>query len=204
MERPITSHPERLESVCVFCASSNAASPQFLLAAAELGRTLAAEGLRLVYGGGGVGLMGASALAAHEAGGTVLGVIPQFLVDRERPLHDVPTVVVQSMHERKRIMFEEADGFAVLPGGVGTLEEVVELLSWRRLDLHRKPIVFYSPDGFWTPLFELFRHTVAHSLTPPDFMDAWVSVDRIEDVVPALRGRMPAAPDAASGLSQVS
>lgn len=204
MERTITPHPERLKSVCVFCASSNAASPQFMLAAADLGRTLAAEGVRLVYGGGGVGLMGASALAAHQAGGAVLGVIPQFLIDRERPMQEVPTVVVQSMHERKRIMFEESDGFVVLPGGIGTLEEVVELLSWRRLALHEKPIVFYSPGGFWTPLFELFRHTVDHKLTPPDFMGAWVSVERIEDVLPALRGRTPAAPDAAADLSQVS
>jgi uncharacterized protein (TIGR00730 family) len=189
----------------VFCASSNSASPALLASAAQFGGILAADGLRLVYGGGGVGLMGACALAAHDAGGEVLGVIPQFLVDAERPLHDVPTVIVTSMHERKRMMFEESDGFVVLPGGVGTLEEVVELLSWRRLDLHDKPIVFHSPDGFWSPLFELFRHTVAHNLTPPDFMSAWAAVERVEDILPALRGRTPdAAADAAPRIARLT
>jgi uncharacterized protein (TIGR00730 family) len=101
------------------------------------------------------------------------------------------------MHERKQIMFERSDGFIVLPGGVGTLEEVVELLSWRRLDLHLKPVVFYSPNGFWEPLFALFQHTVDHKLTPPGFMQSWVVVERIEDVVPALAGHAAPGHDAA-------
>ena len=176
----------RLDSVCVYCGSSDAADPEFLTAAQALGEALAAARLRLVYGGGGVGLMGACARAAHEAGGGVLGVIPDFLRGRERPLHDVETVVVQSMHERKMMMFDRSDAFVVLPGGIGTLEEVVELLSWRRLGMHEKPVVFYSPNGFWEPLYALFHHTIAENLTPPDFADCWVSVERIEDVIPAL------------------
>lgn len=183
--------PERLDSVCVYCSSSNAADPAYLAAAASLGRALAGAGLRLVYGGGGVGLMGACAAAAHAAGGQVLGIIPQFLVGKERPLTEVETVVVTSMHERKMRMFEASDAFVVLPGGIGTLEEVIELLSWRRLELHSKPIVFYNPDGFWDGLFEFFRASVAQKLTPPEFLQAWSAVTRIEDVVPVLRGVSP-------------
>lgn len=181
--------------MCVFCGSSDAADPAYLAAARELGQALAAAGIKLVYGGGGVGLMGATARAAHEAGGRVLGIIPDFLTSRERALEVVETVVVNSMHERKTMMYDAADAFVVLPGGVGTLEEIVEVLSWRRLDLHRKPVIFYSPDGFWEPMYALFQHTVDAKLTPPDFMGSWISVERIEDVVPALRGE-PVTPGA--------
>ncbi|MDO8377982.1 TIGR00730 family Rossman fold protein [Phenylobacterium sp.] len=183
-----------LSSACVFCGSSDAADPQLLADAADLGRALAASGLEMIYGGGGVGLMGACAIAAHEAGGKVLGVIPHFLKERERRLDVVETIVVASMHERKMIMFERSDSFIVLPGGVGTLEEIVELLSWRRLDLHAKPVVFYSPGGFWEPLYALFQHTVDAKLTPPEFMDSWISVDRVADIIPALSGVRPAEP----------
>lgn len=195
---------DRLQSVCVFCGSSDAADPQYLAAAATLGRILARSGVRLVYGGGGVGLMGACARAAHEAGGDVLGVIPDFLVSRERAFDEVETVVVTSMHERKRIMFEESDGFAVLPGGIGTLEEVVELLSWRRLELHAKPIAFHNPGDFWRPLFELFRHTVDARLTPVDFMDAYMAVETVEAILPALAGRKLEGPDVAPAAARMT
>jgi len=174
------------KSVCVFCGSSDAARPAYLEAATALGQALAAAKLKLVYGGGGVGLMGACARAAHGAGGEVLGVIPDFLIGKERALETVEHVVVANMHERKMLMYQRSDAFVILPGGIGTLEEVVELLSWRRLELHDKPVVFWNPDGFWAPLFALFQHTVDEKLTPPEFMDAWTSVERIEDVIPAL------------------
>ncbi|WP_374654821.1 TIGR00730 family Rossman fold protein [Phenylobacterium sp.] len=196
--------PERLESVCVFCGSSDAAAPALLASAADFGAILAREGLTMIYGGGGVGLMGACAQAAHEAGGKVLGIIPHFLKERERRLDIVETVVVDSMHERKMMMFERTDGFVVLPGGIGTLEEVVELLSWRRLDLHGKPVVFYNPDGFWEPLFNLFQHTVDQNLTPPSFMESWVAVETIEQIVPALRRDAPSGPDAATDVAQLT
>jgi hypothetical protein len=176
-----------LSSVCVFCGSSDAADPAFLAAASDLGRAIAAAGLKLIYGGGGVGLMGACAIAAHEAGGEVLGIIPNFLKIKERRLDVVETITVDSMHERKMIMFERSDSFIVLPGGIGTLEEIVELLSWRRLDLHFKPVVFYSPDGFWEPLFHLFQHTVDARLTPPEFMHSYVSVSTVAEIIPALK-----------------
>jgi uncharacterized protein (TIGR00730 family) len=175
-----------LDSVCVFCGSSEAADPAFLSAAAALGRALAEADLKLVYGGGGVGLMGATARAAHQAGGRVLGIIPDFLLSKERVLEEVEHVVVSNMHQRKMMMFEQSDSFVILPGGVGTLEEVVELLSWRRLDLHAKPVVFYNPRNFYRTLFELFQMTVDEKLTPEGFMETFVVVDRIEDVVPAL------------------
>ena len=192
---------ERVKSVCVFCGSSDAADPAFLRAAANLGKALATADLKLVYGGGGVGLMGACARAAHEAGGKVLGIIPDFLVGREQALGSVEHLVVANMHERKMLMFERSDAFVVLPGGVGTLEEAVELLSWRRLELHAKPAVFYSPDGFWRPLFDLFQHTVDARLTPPEFMNAWTTAERIEDVVPYL---LSARPDAEASAAKVA
>ena len=150
--------PDRLDSVCVFCGSSDAADPALLASAAELGRGLAAAELTMIYGGGGVGLMGACAVAAHEAGGKVLGIIPAFLTERERRLDVVETVVVESMHERKMMMFERSDGFVVLPGGIGTLEEIVEVMTWAQLGRHRKPMVFANIGGFWDPMLKLIRH----------------------------------------------
>lgn len=176
----------RLGSVCVYCGSSNDVDPRYLADAHAIGESFARAGLALVYGGGGVGLMGAAARGAHAAGGTVLGIIPGFLRGREQPFDDVETVIVDTMHERKMMMFERSDAFVVLPGGIGTLEEIVELLSWRRLDLHQKPIVFHNPGGFWDPLFTLIQHTIDQGLTPPSLAQAWRAVERAEDVTPAL------------------
>lgn len=191
----------RLESACVFCGSSDDADPAFLAAASALGKALADSRLKLVYGGGGVGLMGAVARSAHLAGGEVLGIIPTFLVGKERALEVVEHIIVDNMHERKMLMFQRSDSFVILPGGIGTLEEVVELLSWRRLDLHAKPVVFYNPRGFWEPLFKLFQHTVDEKLTPPEFMQAWTSVETVDEIVPALlgQGREPFPSEAAVG-----
>jgi uncharacterized protein (TIGR00730 family) len=176
----------RLGSVCVYCGSSNDANPSYIGDAFAIGQSFAQAGLKLIYGGGGVGLMGAAARGAHEAGGKVLGIIPTFLRGREQPFDDVETVVVDNMHERKMMMYEQADAFVVLPGGIGTLEEIVELLSWRRLDLHQKPIVFHNPGGFWDPFFALIRHTIDARLTPPALVDAWRSVEKAEEVTPAV------------------
>lgn len=174
-------------SICVYCGSSDAADPAWLSAAARLGRDLAEADIRLVYGGGGVGLMGACARAALSAGGRVLGVIPEFLLDREGAVPGVETIVVEFMHQRKIRMFEEADAFAVLPGAIGTLEEAIELISWRRLGLHEKPIAFWNPDGFWAPLFSLFDTFIDRRLVPPSFSQCWLTVDKVEDLAPALQ-----------------
>lgn len=164
-----------IQSVCVYCGSSDAAEPAYLDLAARVGEALARRGLRMVYGGGRVGLMGRAAEACHRAGGDVLGVMPNFLARREITYEAVPHVMVDTMHERKIRMFDESDAFLVLPGGIGTLEEAIEMLSWRRLDLHEKPVVFLAEDGFWDPLFALLQHTVDARLTPPSFHDVLLS-----------------------------
>ncbi|MEQ7155405.1 TIGR00730 family Rossman fold protein [Brevundimonas aurifodinae] len=173
-------------SVCLFCGSSDAADPVYVQAAADFGAAAARAGWRLVYGGGGVGLMGASARAAHEAGGRVLGVMPEFLRSRERLFDEVETLVVTSMHERKQIMYDQSDAFVVAPGGIGTLEEVVELLSWKRLDLHGKPVIFLNINGFWETFFGLMRHSVETGFTPPSFLDAWLVCDTVEAAMMAI------------------
>lgn len=178
--------PPLLRSVCVYCGSSESTRPEYLDLATRFGQALAARGLRLVYGGGSIGLMGRCARAAHEAGGDVLGIMPRFLERREIVLKDVPHRMVDTMHERKMIMFEESDAFVVLPGGIGTLEEAVETISWRRLDLHKKPLVFFSEDDFWQPFFDLMQHTIDANLTPASFADAIVSAKTIEECFAAL------------------
>ena len=172
--------PARIDSVCLFCGSSEGADPAYAEAARALGRGLAEAGLRLVYGGGGVGLMGAAARAAHAAGGRVLGIMPGFLRARERLFDEVETVVVESMHERKAMMYDASDAFIVAPGGIGTLEEAVELLSWKRLDLHAKPVIFLNVDGFWESFFRLMEHSVEVGMTPEWFLRSWSSVDNVE------------------------
>lgn len=175
-----------VRSVCVYCGSSNTTRPEYLDLASRFGAALAVRGIRLVYGGGAVGLMGRVAKAAHEAGGEVLGVMPRFLERREITYEAVPHRMVDTMHERKHIMFEESDAFVVLPGGIGTLEEAVEMLSWRRLDLHKKPIVFLSEDGFWAPFFTLMQHTVDANLTPATFSNGVVDANSVEECFAAL------------------
>jgi len=175
-----------IKSVCVYCGSAFGNDDAYRTAARDLGQVLAGAGLRLVYGGGGVGLMGEVARAVHSAGGDVLGIMPQFLRTREILFDDVETRVVANMHERKMMMFEESDAFVVVPGGVGTLEEVVELLSWRRLDLHKKPIIFLNTNDFWAPFFALIEHTQQAGFTPDSFSRTYISVDTVEEVLPAI------------------
>jgi len=191
-------------SVCLFCGASDGADPAFLTAAAQFGAAMAASRVRMVYGGGGVGLMGAAARAAHEAGGEVLGVMPAFLRRREMLLDEVETLTVPNMHERKRIMFEQSDAFAVFPGGIGTLEEVVELISWRRLELHRKPIVFLNQRGFWNGFFKLIDHTVEERVSPNWLPSTWGVVDTVEAVLPEIRRRLDADYGAAPSSGEVA
>ena len=176
-----------LGSVGLFCGSSDGTDPARLEAAGLLGRTIAAQGVRLVYGGGSTGLMGACARAVVAGGGKVLGVIPEFLCLPEVAYRAAELVVTASMHERKAVMFREADAFVVLPGGIGTLEEVIELLSWARLGLHRKPVVFLNPDGFWDPLVALIDHTVREGFTPATFGQTYRTVGEVPAVLPVLR-----------------
>ncbi|MBA4807468.1 TIGR00730 family Rossman fold protein [Brevundimonas sp.] len=180
---PVSIQPFDGPSVCLFCGSSDRADPTYTEAARAFGKATAEAGWRLVYGGGGVGLMGASARGAHEAGGRVVGIMPAFLRSRERLFDEVETVIVTSMHERKQLMYDQSDAFVVAPGGIGTLEEVVELLSWKRLDLHQKPVVFLNLNGFWEGFFALMRHSVDEGMTPAAFLDAWTVASSVEEAM---------------------
>jgi uncharacterized protein (TIGR00730 family) len=191
-------------SVCLFCGASDAADPSLLTAASQFGAATAAEGVRLIYGGGGVGLMGAAARAAHHAGGDVLGVMPGFLRRREMLFDEVETLIVPNMHERKRIMFEQSQAFAVFPGGIGTLEEVVELMSWRRLELHRKPIVFLNPNGFWDRFFEFIDHTVVERVSPDWLTSTWGVVETVAEVLPEIRRRLAGSDIDTSSANEVA
>jgi uncharacterized protein (TIGR00730 family) len=176
-----------IQSVCVYCGSSAGDDPIYAAAARKLGQILARERIRLVYGGGGIGLMGAVAHAAMDAGGEVTGVIPEFLVAREHAFEGARDVVVtRGMHERKREMFERADAFIALPGGIGTLEELIEQLSWLQLGQHRKPVLALNLNGFWDPLLALLKHLELRGFIRPRSFELLVA-ERIEDVVPRLR-----------------
>ena len=179
-----------LRSVCVYCGASSEVRPDYIALAEKLGRELAKRDIRLVYGGGGVGLMGACARAAHESAGDVLGIMPRFLLTKEMIYEDVEHRIVEDMHTRKQMMFEESDAFIVLPGGIGTLEEAVEILSWARLGLHAKPMAFLDEDGFWTPFFELMRHIIDGKFTPESFREALVHSNTPEKAIDALCDRI--------------
>ncbi len=177
-----------IRNVCVYCGSSDGADARFGAAAEELGRTLAIEGVGLVYGGGGEGLMGRLARSTLAAGGYVTGIIPSFLIRKEHPLTAVQEMlVVDSMHERKQAMFDRADAFVALPGGVGTLEELVEQLTWVQLNRHTKPILIADIGGFWRPLLALLAHVRLEGFIREGFEARYLVAERIEDVLPMLR-----------------
>src|SRR5579871_4119256 len=176
-----------IERVCVYCGSSQGHDPRFVVAARRFGEILAASGIGLVYGCGSMGLMGTIARAVHDHGGEVVGVIPEFLKIQERLFTDADEIIITAdMHERKRLMFEHADAFVALPGGVGTLEELVEQLTWSQLGRHKKPILVANIAGFWRPFCALLEH-----MEELQFIRAGLNVnllvaDRIEDVLPKL------------------
>ena len=180
-----------LKAICIYCGSGNGADPAFEEAAVELGRLLAREGIRLVYGGGSLGLMGAAARACLAAGGKVTGIIPQFLVDMEVMLPEVSELIVTAdMHERKRLMFEHADAFVALPGGIGTLEEVVEQMTWAQLGQHSKPIMLANVAGFWDPLVTLLAHMKDAAFIRPGFDLSYGVAQSIEEILPKMRKRL--------------
>jgi uncharacterized protein (TIGR00730 family) len=185
----------KINAVCVYCGSSPGTEPAFIEAAEKLGEILAANGVRLIYGGGSTGLMGALSQAMLEHGGEATGIIPEFLTVRERPARlKQELVVTRDMHERKRKMFERADAFVALPGGIGTLEEIVEQLTWAQLGRHKKPILFANINGYWDPLLALFAHMREQEFVPEALSFNFLVADRVEDILPKLR-------DAARGIA---
>jgi uncharacterized protein (TIGR00730 family) len=159
---------QNIRSLCVYCGSSGAVDTRYREAASELGARLARAGLEVIYGGGKVGLMGLLADAALAAQGKVTGIIPAHLRDTEVAHHGVTElVVVTSMHERKRLMAEKADAFAILPGGIGTLDEMFEIVSWKQLGLHDKPVLLVDVGGYWSPLLALLEHIIDQGFARP-------------------------------------
>ena len=178
----------RIENVCVYCGSATGADPAFEQAAVTLGRALAAADVGLVYGGGGRGLMGKLAHAVLDSGGRVTGIIPDFLTDRDKTLREAQEhVVVPDMHTRKMMMFERADAFVALPGGVGTLEELVEQLTWVQLARHTKPVLIADIAGFWRPLVALLEHMREHGFIWSATELRYLVAEQPEDILPMLQ-----------------
>lgn len=187
----------RLDNVCVYCGSASGGDPAYEEAARGLGGALAAGGIGLVYGGGGRGLMGTLARSVIEHGGRVTGIIPDFLTDTDVVLREAQEhVVVPDMHTRKRLMFERADAFIALPGGIGTLEELVEQLTWVQLARHSKPVLIADVAGFWRPLLALLEHMRERRFINPATEIRYLVAERIEDAVPMLRAATRPSPAA--------
>ncbi len=189
-------HMSKIKTVCVYCGSGPGTNPHFVEAAIELGKAFAENGIRLVYGGGSLGLMGAVAKSTLDHGGTVTGIIPDFLRARENALTRVQEMIVTpDMHERKRLMFERSDAFVALPGGIGTLEELVEQLTWQQLGRHSKPVLLANIDGFWEPLLALLTHMRATEFIRPTLTVDILKAERVADILPRLRAAAARAPD---------
>ena len=193
---------DQIKTVCVYCGSGPGSNPRFVEAAIALGKTFAENNIRLVYGGGSVGLMGAIAKSVLDHGGSVTGIIPDFLRARENALTKVQEMIVTpDMHERKRLMFERADAFVALPGGVGTLEELVEMLTWQQLGRHAKPILLANIDGFWEPLLALLAHMRSAQFIRPNLEVNILKAERVEDILPRLNAAMAQVPEAAKAMA---
>jgi uncharacterized protein (TIGR00730 family) len=194
----------RINSICVYCASGPGTSPAFVAAARSFGRILAENRVRLVYGGGSVGLMGALAESVLDHGGHVTGVIPDFLVDREHMLQRAQErIVTRDMHERKRIMFERADAFVALPGGIGTLEELVEQLTWAQLGRHKKPILIANVERFWEPLVALLDHMRKLEFIRNGLTVNLLMAERVEEILPKLVEAAKAVPEIEKEMAPV-
>jgi uncharacterized protein (TIGR00730 family) len=179
----------KINAICVYCGSSPGTDPAFVETARDFGKILAHSGIRLVYGGGSIGLMGALASSVIDHGGAATGIIPEFLTAKERPRRLAQEqIITRDMHERKSTMFDRADAFVALPGGIGTLEELVEQMTWAQLGRHKKPILIANINGFWDPLLSLLAHMRMLGLVPPPSrgVDLLV-VERVSDILPKLQ-----------------
>jgi uncharacterized protein (TIGR00730 family) len=191
-----------IKTVCVYCGSGAGTNPRFIEAARALGKTLAENDIRLVYGGGSVGMMGAVASAVLDHGGSVTGIIPDFLTSKESALKRVQEMIVTpDMHERKRLMFEHSDAFVALPGGIGTLEELVEQLTWQQLGRHSKPVLLANIDGFWEPLLALIAHMRATQFIRANLSIDILKAERVEDILPRLQAAAASAPEGTAAMA---
>lgn len=180
----------KIRSICVYCGSSAGLNPIYKQSGKLLGRSIAEHGLELVYGGGTKGIMGAVADGVLSAGGKVTGIIPKFLLTREATEHALgqlsELIVTDDMHQRKHLMFQRADAFVTLPGGIGTVEEIVEMMTWAQLGHHKKPMVLANINGFWGPMIALLDHMRAEGFIHTSHLVKPLIVDRAEDIVPAI------------------
>jgi len=187
----------KIRKVCVYCGSGPGTDPAFVKAARDFGKTLAENGVELVYGGGSLGMMGTLARAVLEHGGKVHGIIPEFLMSRERVLRGAQDVIVtRDLHERKRKMFELADAFVAMPGGVGTLEELVEQITWVQLGRHKKPILLADINDFWQPLCALLDHMKQLEFIRGDLNFELLVANKVADILPMLEKAAASVPDA--------
>ncbi|MBV8679875.1 MAG: TIGR00730 family Rossman fold protein [Aquitalea sp.] len=181
-----------MKAVCLFCGSNKGGRPEYIAAASAFGRSLAEQGITLVYGAGNVGLMGVAADAALAAGGKVIGVIPEFLKAKEvAHLGLTELHVTETMHQRKALMAELADGFVALPGGFGTFDELFEILTWAQLSVHEKPVGLLDVAGFYQPLLALARHAVAEGFVPPGNMELFTHSPDVQTLLDAMRNYQP-------------
>ena len=196
-----------IRSICVYCGSSPGKGEAYLKAGHVLGRSMALAGLQLVYGGGTKGIMGAVADGALRAGGKVTGIIPQFLMDKEATRSALQRldelIVTDNMHQRKHTMFEKSDAFVALPGGIGTVEEIIEIMTWGQLGHHRKPIVFGNIGGFWDPMLTLLDHMRAEGFIHTSHLVDPLVVDTAEAIVPAVLAAAAADGAPMEGVSSV-
>jgi uncharacterized protein (TIGR00730 family) len=200
-----TTKAPNIRNICVYCGSGRGENPAYIEAASALGRILATAHIGLVYGGGDLGLMGAVARSVLEHGGHVTGISPGFLSEREHMLIEAQElIVVDDMHQLKHLMFEKSDGFVALPGGLGTLEEFVEQLTWTQLGRHVKPIVLANIDGFWDPLLALFDKMSAQKFIRSGFELKMTVADRVEDIVPAIARGLAPVPDDAEADAEIA
>ncbi|PCJ34606.1 MAG: TIGR00730 family Rossman fold protein [Alphaproteobacteria bacterium] len=177
-----------INSICVYCGSRFGRNNHFKNIAANFGDILAREKIRLVYGGGNVGLMGVIANAVMRGGGQVTGIIPKHLDEEEVGLKEATDFyVVDNMHERKRMMFDHSDAFIALPGSIGTLDETIEVITWKQLQLHSKPIIIVNADNYWQPFLALIDKFIHEEFTSSKTRDLFYVVDTVEDVVPLLK-----------------
>jgi uncharacterized protein (TIGR00730 family) len=175
-----------IRKICVYCGSGPGSDPAFVEAARTFGRMLAEQRIGLIFGGGSVGLMGELAAAVLDHGGDVTGVIPEFLINREHAMARAKMIVTSDMHERKQRMFELADAFVALPGGIGTLEELVEQMTWAQLGRHRKPILLANIKKFWDPLCALLDHMAELQFIRAGLEIKYLVTERVDDIVPLL------------------
>ena len=187
----------KIAKICVYCGSGPGTDPAFVQAARDFGAILAENDIELVYGGGAIGMMGALAHSVLDHGGEVTGIIPEFLMSRERALRGTHNLIItHDLHERKRKMFEMADAFVAMPGGVGTLEELVEQLTWVQLGRHRKPVLLANIKNFWQPLCALFDHMKNLEFIRGDLTFDLLVADKVSDILPMLRKAVQDVPDA--------